>query len=265
MQISGAVAVVVGGGGSIGREIRTALETAGATPVPWDLSPAAGVIVCNVSDSASVDAAMEQTVREYGPPTILVNTVAIPGRFATLASEADDDTWHNVLGASDQWRATFDTNVIGPLNTSRAFARRLTAERRPGAIVNVSSVSGGPVAEPGLAAYCGSKAALNMLTRTAAADLAPLGIRVNAVAPGMMAVGMTPPGSPAPTTRPPGFVDAIGRNTPIEHRLGEAADVAQAVLAVLTMDWVTGQVIVADGGLTLTSPVPKPSKVVQQP
>jgi NAD(P)-dependent dehydrogenase (short-subunit alcohol dehydrogenase family) len=76
---------------------------------------------------------------------------------------------------------------------------------------------------------------------------------------------MTPPGSAAPTTRPQGFVEAVGANTPLENRLGEAADIAQAVLAVLAMDWVTGQIIVADGGLTLTSPVPKPSKVVRQP
>jgi NAD(P)-dependent dehydrogenase (short-subunit alcohol dehydrogenase family) len=152
-------------------------------------------------------------------------------------------------------------NVIGVANCMRVFARQLARTGRPGAIVNISSMASGPVAEPGLTAYSASKAAVNQLTRVAAAELGPLGIRVNAVGPGMMAEPMLGPTRPTATSskptdsRPADFALDKVTYVPIEQRHGRGEDIAEAVCAVLQMDWVTGQIIFADGGLTLRSPV----------
>jgi NAD(P)-dependent dehydrogenase (short-subunit alcohol dehydrogenase family) len=143
----------------------------------------------------------------------------------------------------------------------RSFAKRIAGDPRPVAIVNISSISSSLVAEPGLVAYSASKAALNQLTRVAAAELGPLGIRVNAVGPGLMETPMQGPNRPAAgvlkssDARPSQFGVAVAKYVPIEQRLGRGDDIAQAVSATLQMDWVTGQIIYADGGLTLRSPV----------
>jgi NAD(P)-dependent dehydrogenase (short-subunit alcohol dehydrogenase family) len=220
------------------------------------------VLECDVTDPASVQATLQRTCEELGTPSILVNTAGIAGPFATPAADADGDTWDNVLCRNDTWMKVFEVNVVGCLNCCREFARRLIAEGSRGAIVNTTSISGGPVVEPGLAAYSASKASVNMLTRLAATEFGRHGISVNAIGPGLMAVGMAAPDGTAPSRRSTEFVDAVSERTPLGHRLGEASDIAQAVLGILAMDWVTGQIILADGGLTLTSPVPKPSRVV---
>jgi NAD(P)-dependent dehydrogenase (short-subunit alcohol dehydrogenase family) len=263
MQMRDAVAVVTGGTGAIGQAVTTRLAELGATPVAWDVYPGEGdrVVACDVGSAASVAEAMDRTVAEWGVPTVLVTVAAVSGGFSPLATAANDAEWPRVLTDPDTWQRVLTVNVVGVANCMREFARRLAARRLPGAIVNVSSISSGPVAEPGLIAYSASKAALNQLTRCAAAELGPLGIRVNAVGPGLMAEPMRGPSrASAGVTRPSGarpseFGLAIAKHVPIEQRLGRGEDIAQAVAAVLQLDWVTGQVIFADGGLTLRSPV----------
>ena len=100
-----------------------------------------------------------------------------------------------------------------------------------------------------MGAYCVSKAGVDMLVKIAAAEWGSYGIRVNAVGPGVTRTPML-----ADAARLPGWVDGLCERTPL-GRLGEAADVAGAIIGVLELDWVTGQVVFADGGLALHSPI----------
>lgn len=247
----------------MGPKIVNKLDQQGAVPVSWDIYVEEGFersIACDVGDAASVEAAMDRTVAEWGLPTVLVTAAAVSGGFSPLAALASEEEWSRVLTGPQDWARVLTTNVIGVANCMRAFARRLAEKRMPGVIVNISSIGSGPQVEPGLVAYSTSKAAVNQLTRVAAAELGPMGIRVNAVGPGLMEDPMIGPQrstgvTQAADARPSDFASGIRKYVPIEQRHGKSEDVGEAVCAVLQMDWVTGQIIFADGGLTLRSPV----------
>jgi hypothetical protein len=120
-------------------------------------------------------------------------------------------------------------------------------ERLGGSIVAVSSISG-TLADRDMGAYCVSKAGIDMLVRVAAAEWGAHGIRVNAVGPGVTRTPMLANPSSCRVGRGLTERTALGR-------LGEADDVAEAIVAVLEMSWVTGQIVFADGGLALHSPI----------
>jgi NAD(P)-dependent dehydrogenase (short-subunit alcohol dehydrogenase family) len=117
-----------------------------------------------------------------------------------------------------------------------------------GSMVAVSSISG-TVADRDMGAYCVSKAGVDMLVKVAAVEWGPHAIRVNAVGPGVTRTPML-----AEAERLPGWVDGLRERTAL-GRLGEADDVAGAIVGVLELPWVTGQVVHADGGLALHSPI----------
>jgi NAD(P)-dependent dehydrogenase (short-subunit alcohol dehydrogenase family) len=140
-----------------------------------------------------------------------------------------------------------DVNLTGTWLTMRAVAQAMI-DNGGGSIVAVSSISG-TVADRDMGAYCVSKAGVDMLVRVAASEWGPHGIRVNAVGPGATRTPML-----AEAEQLPGWVDGLGQRTAL-GRVGEADDVAEAIVAVLEMGWVTGQTVFADGGLALHSPV----------
>jgi NAD(P)-dependent dehydrogenase (short-subunit alcohol dehydrogenase family) len=255
MKLDGVTAVVTGGTGTIGAEIARALAARGATVVRWDVGAEDGVIGCDVSDPASVAAAFEATQRGHGLPAVLVNAAGVSGGRAPWAADASDEEWRFVLSPVEAWRSVFDVNVLGPVNTSREFARLLQASGQPGAIVNITSISGAELNDPALTAYSASKAAANSITRIAAKNFGPLGIRVNAVAPGMMENRMKQSGisTEAVSGRgdPADMMRRVSAGTPLEQRFAKASDIADGVLGLLDADFVTGQVLVVDGGLTL--------------
>jgi NAD(P)-dependent dehydrogenase (short-subunit alcohol dehydrogenase family) len=117
-----------------------------------------------------------------------------------------------------------------------------------GSMVAVSSISG-TVADRDMGAYCVSKAGVDMRVKVAAVGWGPHAIRVNAVGPGVTRTPML-----AEAERLPGWVDGLRERTAL-GRLGEADDVAGAIVGVLELPWVTGQVVHADGGLALHSPI----------
>lgn len=256
MELNGAVAVVTGGGGAIGSRIAEQLTARGARVARWDVHPADGVTSCDVTDEESVAAAFEQTVRTVGEPTVLVNCHGVSGGRATWVSEVEGDDWSSVLSPRSAWDAVFAVNVVGVVNTSRAFAKVVARHKKPSAIVNITSTSGEQVTDPALTAYSASKAAANMITRIAALDFASLGIRVNAVAPGLMDNRMRSSGVTTQTTAPTvadpdAFLKRVLAATPLEHRPVTALDIADTVLSLLGTDFVTGQIVAVDGGLTL--------------
>jgi NAD(P)-dependent dehydrogenase (short-subunit alcohol dehydrogenase family) len=227
-------ALVTGGASGIGAATVSLLRSAGHDVVTWDKQPGADVTV-DVSDEASVDAAMLATLAS-GPAPEWVAACAGVGHAGLLLEETVED-WNRVLAV----------NLTGAWLTLRAVAKSMTEAGVPGSIVVVSSMSG-TVVDRNMGAYCVSKAGVDMLVKVAAVEFGRSGIRVNAVGPGVTRTPMLP--NPE---RLPGWVELLEDHTAL-GRLGEPEDVAQAIVGVLGMEWVTGQVVFADGGITLHSP-----------
>jgi NAD(P)-dependent dehydrogenase (short-subunit alcohol dehydrogenase family) len=228
------IAVVTGGGSGIGSAVAARLRATGADVVVWDLE--GGDIDCDISDPVSVSAAIERTVAEHGAPQRLVACAGVGA--SGLLLEQSPAAWQRVI----------DTNLTGTWLTMRAVARAMVDAGSGGSIVAVSSISG-TLADRDMSAYCVSKAGIDMLVRVAAAEWGAHGIRVNAVGPGVTRTPML--GTPEEL---PGWVEGLTERTAL-GRLGVADDVAEAIVAVLEMSWVTGQIIFADGGLALHSPI----------
>jgi len=232
--MSAATALVTGGASGIGCEVAERLRAAGHDVVVWDLS--GGDIDCDISDPDAVSAAMERTVRERGVPTRVVTCAGV-GASGMLVEQSPA-----------QWERVLAVNLTGTWLTLRAAALAMIDAGVGGSIVAVSSISG-TVADRDMGAYCVSKAGVDMLVKVAAVEWGSHGIRVNAVGPGVTRTPMLP--SPE---RLPGWVEGLSERTAL-GRLGEAADVAGAIVGVLELPWVTGQAVHADGGLALHSPI----------
>ena len=227
-------AVVTGGASGIGRAVADRLRAARTDVVVWDLR--GGEIDCDISDPDSVSTAMDLTVAGHGAPDRLVACAGL-GASGLLLEQTPDN-----------WRRVIDTNLTGTWLTMRAVAQTMVDQGAGGSIVAVSSISG-TLADRDMGAYCVSKAGIDMLVRVAAAEWGVHGIRVNAVGPGVTRTPMLP--NPEQL---PGWVEGLTERTPL-GRLGEPDDVAEAIVAVLEMSWVTGQTVFADGGLALHSPI----------
>ena len=149
----------------------------------------------------------------------------------------------------DAWDAMFAVNVRAPFRLLRDAAPHLVAAR--GAVVNVSSVTG-LRAFPGLASYCASKAALDHFTRAAALDLAPKGVRVNAVNPGVVVTNLHKRGG-MDDARYAAFLEHAKTTHPL-GRPGSADEIAELIAFLLSekSGWITGETIAIDGGRHLT-------------
>ena len=224
--------VVVGGSSGIGASVVAAQRALGHEVVVWDLHHSADV-ECDITDPDQVDAATAATVERVGAPDLVSITAGVGHGGMLLDAPADD--WDRVVG----------TNAKGVWLAMRALAAPM--RERGGSIVVTSSVSARlPDASMGL--YCASKAALDMVVRVAAVEWAPA-IRVNAVAPGVTDTRML---GPAPRDR--GWLAGVAERTTLA-RLGTADDVAAAIVALHDLQWVTGEVLLCDGGLSLHSPI----------
>lgn len=246
-MLDGAVAVVTGGSRGIGRAVCLALAASGARVVVGYHSRAdaaeevvaaiaahggtAVAAAADVSVAAEADALMGLARERFGRVDILVNNAGLT-RDGLLLRMRDED-WHAVI------RADLD----GAFFCLRAAAK-IMLRQRSGRIVNVASVAA-LVGNPGQANYSAAKAGLIGLTRTAAAELAGRQITINAVAPGWIETDMT-------ATLPDGTRQAVLNRVPL-GRMGLPEDVAQAVLFLASpaAAYITGTVLVVDGGLTM--------------
>ncbi len=232
-------ALVIGGGSGIGAALVEAYRLQGTEVVTWDIAGGPDV-VCDVRDPDAIDRAMDETRRRWGIPTWVTVTAGV-GHGGLLADVTPDE-FDRVLAV----------NTRGPWLCLRGWARVLRAERRTGSLVAVSSVSA-RLADRTMGVYCASKAALSMLVRVAADEWGPDGLRVNAVAPGVTRTPMLGTG-PGLSEEGSPWLAAVSARTPL-GRLGEPEDIAQVILAVHGMEWVTGQIVECDGGLSLRSPI----------
>ena len=226
-------AVVIGGASGIGAAVVERQRAAGIDVLVWDLGAGDG-ITCDISDPSQVDAAANETLDRIGTPDLVTVTAGIGhgGMLLDLPAEEFD----RVLGI----------NTKGVWLAMRALARPMLAAGG-GSIVVTSSVSA-RLADRTMGLYCASKAALDMLVRVAALEWAP-DVRVNAVAPGVTDTRML---GPAP--RDSGWLAGVADRTG-QRRLGTPDDIAEAAVALHAMSWVTGEIVTADGGLSLHSPI----------
>jgi 3-oxoacyl-[acyl-carrier protein] reductase len=234
------VAVVTGGGAGIGRGIARGFARFGAKVAVWertaDSAAAAGEevgglgLTVDVRDSEQVDRALEQTIEELGPVSILVNNAG--GVFSSPLLETTENGWD----------ALYRANLKHVILCTQRVARSMVARGLAGSIMSVTSIEGVRAA-PGYAAYAAAKAGVINYTKTAALELAPYNIRVNALAPditrteGLAAVA------------PPGAQERFGLTVP----MGRAGDVDEmaGVAVFLAGDlssYVTGQTVHVDGG-----------------
>jgi NAD(P)-dependent dehydrogenase (short-subunit alcohol dehydrogenase family) len=195
----------------------------------------AHALALDVTDPASVDAALRRTVELAGAPDIVVNNAGIAQTKAAL--DLTEQDWRDVMG----------TNLDGAWRVAQASARAMVAAKKPGSIINIASVLGMRVATH-LLAYATAKAGLIQLTQALALEWARHGIRVNAIAPGYIETEINS-----------GFFateagQAMVKRVP-QRRIGTAdeLDGALFLLASAASSYMTGSVIVVDGGHVISS------------
>lgn len=248
-DLAGKVVVVTGASRGIGEALAGAFAAAGARLVlasrkPESLEPVAELIrsgggealavPCHTGKAADVQALAERAKEAYGGVDVLINNAATNPHFGPLL-EAEESHWDK----------TFEVNVKGYVHAIRACVP-LMRERGGGAIVNVASVAG-LAPHTGLGVYGVSKAAVLMLTRTLAVELAGDSIRVNAIAPGLIRTRFSEALWSTPDIR-----ERALRSIP-QRRIGEPEDLVGAVLYLASgaARFTTGAVLVIDGGQTL--------------
>ena len=238
------VAVVTGGGGGIGAAIARALAVRGAAIVVSDIAPAAAEETAaalerlgatarahagDVADPVAAADLVERTAADFGRIDVLVNSAGVIGR--SRVAEMPDDEWHRVLAV----------NLHACFYASRA-AVPVMARSSFGRIVNIASVAGIRISYAGSAAYTASKAGLIGFTRHLAVEVAPLGITVNAVLPGVTATPLLDGAT----------VAALASSVPLQRAASPDDHAALvAFLAGRDAGYITGAAIPVDGGISL--------------
>ena len=243
IDLTGKTAFVTGSTRGIGRAIAQVLYGAGAKvaivgrelerarSVATELGDRAHGVGCDVAQASQVEAALAETEKTLGPIDILVNNAGVT-RDNILLRLTDDD-----------WDTVLDANLKGSFNTIRAAIKGMM-KRRTGRIINITSIVG-LTGNKGQANYSASKAGLIGLTKSVAKEYASRNILANCVAPGFIETDMTH------------ALPAEARATLLEEialgRLGRPEDVAGTVLFLASdlAGYITGQVLVVDGGMVI--------------
>jgi NAD(P)-dependent dehydrogenase (short-subunit alcohol dehydrogenase family) len=248
LDLAGKVAIVTGASRGIGSAIASAYAAAGARLViasrklegveaVADQIRASGgevlAVACHTGKASDVEALVVRAREAFGGVDILVNNAATSPHFGPLLEASET-----------QWDKTFEVNVKGYVHTIRACVP-LMRERGGGRIINVASVAG-RIPHSGLGVYGVTKAAVLMLTRTLAVELAP-DVRVNAIAPGLIETKFS-----EVLWSTPELHEKALRSIPL-HRIGQTDDLVGAALYLASdaSGFVTGSVMTVDGGQTL--------------
>lgn len=249
-DLTGKTALVIGGSGGLGKAISTALIQGGANVIVGGLHPekAEDLKVCakefnrkflsvkvNILDRASVESMVELVLKEFTRIDILVNSAGI--NVLKKAEEYDEETWDRVM----------DINVKGTHLVTKAVGR-IMKNQKYGKIVNLSSVRSILGMPENYIAYCASKGAINMYTKQIACEWAKYNITSNAIAPTFVRTAINEKQLDDEV-----FYNSLVSRIPL-GRIGQLKDIAAAALYLCSdaSSFVTGQVLVVDGGLTVT-------------
>ena len=261
-SLEGKTALITGGGRGIGRAMALVFAEAGARvvvtarsvdqieAVAAEIESGGGralALACDVADSAQVDRTVEEATDLLGGIDILVNNAGVVtvGPTVPVPSPPENFDWRwspDERMSDADFRRIISTNLEGAFYMARAVGPQMI-ERRSGKVINVASTSAN-LAFPYEAAYAPSKAAVQMLTKVLALEWGAYNVNVNAISPGWFRTEMTEPG----------FKDPIIAESRIASlplgRLTDARDLGllAVYLASPASDWMTGQVIVLDGG-----------------
>ncbi len=245
MKLQNKVAVVTGASSGIGLAIAKEFLTEGASVVFSDWNEKDGVeavsslgnkavfIKTDVSKSQEVNNLVQSTIEKFGKLDIFVNNAGVGALGGAI--ECTDDDWARVIGI----------NLFGVFYGVKAAANAMKAVGTKGSIINITSILG-IVGFQGAIAYSAAKGGVSNLTRSAAQDLASLGIRVNAIAPAFIKTNMT-----KVVLQNEAFNKMVVSNTPLGY-VGDPEDIAKAALYLASEDskYVTGIIMPVDGGWT---------------
>ncbi len=248
-QLDGRVAIVTGAGTGLGRGIAQALAEAGSDVAVLELDRDSGDVAAtelgevgvrargyetDVANRQQVDSAFEAVVRDFGRLDVVVNNAGI-SRVGPHTQDVTDEDWHDSI-------AVMQTGVFYCMRA----AGRIMVPQGSGSVINISSIRGFSP-NVGRMTYCAPKAAVIMMTQVAAGEWAPHGVRVNAIAPGVLRTPMWDADVARGALDEQFYLDTVPM-----HRLGMPTEVGKLAVFLASDDaaYITGAVHVIDGALT---------------
>jgi NAD(P)-dependent dehydrogenase (short-subunit alcohol dehydrogenase family) len=250
MKLFGAPAIVTGGGSGLGRATAEAFAAKGAKVTVADVNAAAAeeaaraigglALVCDVADDASARAAVAKAEAAHGAPRVLVNCAGIGTAIRVVGKDGDPAP----LG---DFERTIRVNLIGTFNMIRlaaaAMAKLEPVDGERGVVISTASVAAYE-GQIGQAAYSASKGGVVAMTLPIARELARIGVRVNAIAPGIF---MTPMLAGLRED----FQQSLGASVPFPSRLGQPAEYAALAVHIVENSYINGETIRIDGALRM--------------
>lgn len=241
MEPNHQIAVVTGGASGMGKACVEALRERGTHVVIWDRQAGSDGISCDVSAESSIEQAMRETIDSVGVPRICINCAGIAPARKMIGKEG--------VMPLDAFKQVIDINLVGTFNVMRVMANAMsrlpllddTEER--GIIINTASIAAYE-GQIGQTAYSASKGGVIAMTLPAARELAQYGIRVNAIAPGLIATPML-------LTMPQAVQDNLAATVPFPKRFGKPEEFAALVIHMIENCMINGEVIRLDGALRM--------------